>query len=156
MLIRPCSTLIAELFNEGDPGLYQPRTWVDLALLLAANFTQFSNITATSGSPPQRRLRTRADSPPFSNVGNPVNAPLRYKSSEYPAATVWLSFFCSLFAISCLDSIDQDDVTTKDVFDELLRVSQEESPTCMFFLSLNSSVGNSDHLHQLVKSCLMM
>jgi hypothetical protein len=37
--------------------------------------------------------------------------------------------------IECMDSIDQIDITMRDVFDELVRVMHEESPLCMpFFL----------------------
>ena len=32
--------------------------------------------------------------------------------------------------IPCLDSIDQANITTKDVFDELVRVTHEVSPIC--------------------------
>lgn len=101
-------------------------------------WAKFANNTLLPAS--KKLAKARSSSSPRSITDRPLGS-LGSRESGGPSS--------SLAAITCGDSIDQSDITTKVVFDEFVRVAQEVSPLCTFLciqqmrklLTVNLKVG---------------
>ncbi|CUA76350.1 Putative hydrolase Mb2247c [Rhizoctonia solani] len=101
-------------------GLYKPQLWSNMSLTLyslkealddpaAANLTQAKRWLPDSVSPLDDQLKPRAE--PSSNQTT-------------------LAYAYDYEAVTCSDAADAGDVTTKDVFDFVVKTTHEVSPMC--------------------------
>ena len=90
--------------------LYQPETWANFSGKI---YEYYQDVVQASGS--NLTLTTRsAQAPPE----------LKRQSSGQD----WVDY--TFQAITCGDSIDESNITTRAVFDELIRVVKDVSPMC--------------------------
>ncbi|QRV77165.1 Abhydrolase domain-containing protein [Ceratobasidium sp. AG-Ba] len=103
----------AKIRNMLFEGMYAPSRWPRLAESLA-NITEFltSHTNSSSNSKRSFEFDTRSQTISWENPTN----------SSAPAPDY------AFQAVTCADSIDADNVTTKMVFDEIVRVSRNVSP----------------------------
>ncbi|CAE6524346.1 unnamed protein product [Rhizoctonia solani] len=108
----------ADIRNEIHTKLYNPQKWSNLSSGLYAVKETLDNPTAANLTQAKRWL-----SETFSPMGNLESRAEPNNSSGTPA------YGYELEAVSCSDAQDGD-VTTKDVFDAIVNVTQNFSPMC--------------------------